>query len=184
MVLRSSIGEPAVDGRQHEQGQEGRGYKSTDHDRGERSLDLGAPALVASAIGMNPKDATIAVMSTGRTLAYNPVPLLLRPQLRHGLTPVERSERIAHSAPSREELELSVRTGRPSFKEQLRQSIRVAAEGEPTLSEFVDRLDEMGVRVVANVQSTGRVSGGHEPSASAVRGFPTVGLRAILFGHK
>jgi hypothetical protein len=49
--------------------------------------------------------------------------------------------------------------GLVSEKEQLKAMIRDAAKGQPTMSEFVRRLQGNGVQVRANIASTGHVSG-------------------------
>jgi hypothetical protein len=78
------------------------------------------------------------------------------------LRPV-RSERLPKSiherAPSRGEDRMKRDRGMESEKEQLKALIREAAAGQPTMREFVRRLEAKGVQVRANIARTGHVSG-------------------------
>jgi len=77
-----------------------------------------------------------------------------------GLRPV-RSERprFDERAPTRAEDRMARDRGLVSEKEQLKALIRDAAKDEPTMSEFVRRLQAKGVQVRANIARTGHVSG-------------------------
>ena len=59
------------------------------------------------------------------------------------------------------EAKFEERTGRddPSTRKELQGIVAQAMKGNPTMSEFVERLESRGVTVKANVQSTGRISG-------------------------
>lgn len=59
------------------------------------------------------------------------------------------------------EAKFEERTGRNdlSTRKELQGIVSEAMKGKPTMSEFVDRLENRGVTVKANVQSTGRLSG-------------------------
>jgi len=70
----------------------------------------------------------------------------------------ERS-RFDERAPTRAEDRMARDRGLVSEKEQLKALIRDAAKDEPTMSEFVRRLQAKGVQVRANIARTGHVSG-------------------------
>ena len=61
--------------------------------------------------------------------------------------------------PSRGELQMMHRTQEPSKKLTLQTLVDVAAQDQPTMSEFVNRLCRVGVGVQCHIQSTGRISG-------------------------
>ena len=61
--------------------------------------------------------------------------------------------------PSRGELQMMHRTKEPSKKLTLQTLVDMAAQDQPTMSEFVDRLRRVGVGVQCHIQSTGRISG-------------------------
>ena len=73
LLARSGVAPvgPAIEHRQHQQGQHGRGQDAADHHRRQRPLHL-APVPVARAIGTKPRDATRAVISTGRRRVMAP----------------------------------------------------------------------------------------------------------------
>lgn len=62
---------------------------------------------------------------------------------------------------SQGEAKFEARTGRDdlSIRKELQGIVADAMKGNPTMSEFVERLESRGVSVKANVQSTGRISG-------------------------
>jgi hypothetical protein len=68
-------------------------------------------------------------------------------------------QRFDERAPTRNEDRMARDRGLVSEKEQLKALIREAAKGQPTMSEFVRRLQGSGVQVRANIASTGHVSG-------------------------
>ena len=67
--------------------------------------------------------------------------------------------RFDERAPTRAEDRMARDRGLVSEKEQLKALIRDAAKDEPTMSEFVRRLQAEGVQVRANIARTGHVSG-------------------------
>jgi hypothetical protein len=77
-----------------------------------------------------------------------------------GLRPVQSERpRFDERAPTRAEDRMARDRGLVSEKEQLKALIRDAAKDEPTMSEFVRRLQAKGVQVRANIARTGHVSG-------------------------
>jgi hypothetical protein len=89
-----------------------------------------------------------------------------------GLRPV-RSERprFDERTPTRAEDRMARDRGLVSEKNQLKALIRDAAKDEPTMSEFVRRLQAKGVQVRANIARTGHVSGiSYRLDRVAVRG--------------
>jgi hypothetical protein len=67
--------------------------------------------------------------------------------------------RFDERAPTRAEDRMARDRGLVSEKEQLKALIRGAAEGRPTMTDFVRRLRAKGVQVRANIARTGHVSG-------------------------
>ena len=77
-----------------------------------------------------------------------------------GLRPVRNERpRFDERAPTRAEDRMARDRGLVSEKEQLKALIREAAKGQPTMGEFVRRLEARGVQVRANIARTGHVSG-------------------------
>jgi hypothetical protein len=76
----------------------------------------------------------------------------------HGLRPVVDRRGSPERSPTRGEDRMVRDRGLPSEKEQLKALIREAAQGRPTMSEFVRRLEGKGVQVRPNIAS-GHVSG-------------------------
>lgn len=73
-------------------------------------------------------------------------------------TPQEARER-GRKAPTKGELQKSLRTGQESLRTRLQDLVQGAAQDRPTFTRFVERLEAAGVEVVPNVASTGYVSG-------------------------
>ena len=80
-----------------------------------------------------------------------------------GLQPVNQPDgkkrKGGAKGPSRGELQMMLRTEKPSKKATLQTLVEAAAQGQPTMSEFVNRLQRDGVGVQCHIQSTGRISG-------------------------
>ncbi len=72
------------------------------------------------------------------------------------VTPSRETER---AAPKRGEIERFNRTGELSTKMRLQGHVDEWLKGRSTASEFVENLNRVGVEVIPNLQSTGRVSG-------------------------
>jgi len=66
---------------------------------------------------------------------------------------------VTRAAPSRGELEVYERTGRMSAKLSLQGHVERALKDGPTATEFIEKLQRVGVETIPNLQSTGRVSG-------------------------
>lgn len=69
------------------------------------------------------------------------------------------SREVTRAAPSRGELEVYERTGRMSAKLSLQGHVERALKDGPTATEFIEKLQRVGVETIPNLQSTGRVSG-------------------------
>lgn len=69
------------------------------------------------------------------------------------------SREVMRAAPSRGEQEVFERTGRMSAKLGLQGHVERALKDGPTATEFIERLQRVGVETIPNLQSTGRVSG-------------------------
>jgi hypothetical protein len=89
-------------------------------------------------------------------------------ELRHGLTRVRQRRAMAGKDPSRaveiaavstRELRRTLRTGVPAPRELLKQQLSAALHGSPSFTQFADRLNAQGVKVMPHVATTGRVSG-------------------------
>ena len=76
----------------------------------------------------------------------------------YGLKQVTPSREVDHRAPSHGELELA-RKGVPSTRLRLQSYIDGATTDHPTMSDFLNRMDEHGVSVIPNQAATGHVSG-------------------------
>jgi len=80
-----------------------------------------------------------------------------------GLQPVNqppgKKSKGGAKGPSRGELQMMIRTEKLSKKAALQTLVDAAAQGQPTMSAFVDRLHRSGVGVQCHIQSTGRISG-------------------------
>jgi len=77
-----------------------------------------------------------------------------------GLRPVRNERpRFDERAPTRGEDRMARDRDLVSEKEELKTLIREAAKGQPTMGEFVRRLEARGVQVRANIARTGHVSG-------------------------
>ena len=78
----------------------------------------------------------------------------------YGLTPVAPSREAERKAPTKGENEYAARTGQPSIKQQLQGLCDAAMQDCPSLSDYVERLEAVGVEVIPTVQLNGaKVSG-------------------------
>ena len=77
----------------------------------------------------------------------------------YGLRSPQMSQEVGRKAPTRDEIAMVERTGQDSLKMTLQGAVDASKAGKPTLTAFKERLEALGVDLVANVQSTGRVSG-------------------------
>lgn len=78
---------------------------------------------------------------------------------RHGLQAVRSSHEATEKPLSKGEIEQAMRTGDEPPRQALQRLVGEAAQGNPTASQFADRLAGAGVEVRANIASTGRMNG-------------------------
>lgn len=77
----------------------------------------------------------------------------------YGLTPVAPSREAQAKAPKTGELHKALRENDPSAKMVLKHAIDQARSNRPTMSEFILRLDVIGVSVIPNIAKTGTITG-------------------------
>lgn len=80
-------------------------------------------------------------------------------EIKYGLQQAEASERSILRAPDKDELEMVQRTGRASRKMVLQEKVNSALLKSRSLKSFITHLEQVGVQVLFNQASTGRVSG-------------------------
>ena len=78
---------------------------------------------------------------------------------KYDLERLQMSREVMRAAPTRGEQEVFDRTGRMSAKLSLQGHVERALRDGPTATEFIEKLQRVGVEVIPNLQSTGRVSG-------------------------
>jgi len=73
---------------------------------------------------------------------------------------IERSNNISQRAPSKNEIEMSIRTGKGSNKMVLQETLKLILQnrGQP-LADFIRRCEAEGISLLFNQASTGRISG-------------------------
>lgn len=69
------------------------------------------------------------------------------------------SREVMRAAPTRGEQEVFERTGKMSAKVSLQGHVERVLREQPTATEFIEKLQRVGVETIPNLQSTGRVSG-------------------------
>jgi hypothetical protein len=73
---------------------------------------------------------------------------------------IERSYNISQRAPSKNEIEMSIRTGKGSNKMVLQETLkRILQNRGQTLTDFIKRCEAEGINLLFNQASTGRISG-------------------------
>ncbi len=72
-----------------------------------------------------------------------------------GLRPVAPSIEAGRAAPTKGEIEHAIRTGQPSARQQLQQLCDACAQGCHSFTEYVERLEAVGVEVIPTVQQGG-----------------------------
>ena len=77
----------------------------------------------------------------------------------YGLEKVRASKEVVRPAPTRAEQEMFERSGRLSVKMRFQGHIERALKSQPTATQFIEEMQRVGIDVIPNVQSTGRVSG-------------------------
>lgn len=78
---------------------------------------------------------------------------------RYGLQATRSSHEASHKALTKGEIEKAVRTQQEPPRQALQRLVSDAAQGNPTASQFADRLAGAGVEVRANIASTGKMNG-------------------------
>lgn len=78
---------------------------------------------------------------------------------KYNLEHVPMSREAIRATPTRAEREVFERTGRMSAKMSLQGHVERALRDQPTATEFIEKLQRIGVQAIPNLQSTGRVSG-------------------------
>ncbi len=78
----------------------------------------------------------------------------------YGLTPVAPSQEAPRKAPTKGEIEAAIRTGQASIKQRLQDLGAAARQDCASLSDYIQRLEAVGVEVIPTVQLAGaKVSG-------------------------
>lgn len=73
---------------------------------------------------------------------------------------IERSNNVSQRAPSKNEIEMSIRTGKGSNKMVLQETLkRILQNRGQTLTDFIKRCEAQGISLLFNQASTGRISG-------------------------
>lgn len=78
---------------------------------------------------------------------------------KYDLKRVKPSRENLRALPTRGERESFERTGRMSAKMRMQGRVELALKDGPTVTEFIDRLEQTGIQTLPNMQTTGRVSG-------------------------
>jgi hypothetical protein len=78
---------------------------------------------------------------------------------KYDLEQVQPSQEKMRALPTRGEREVFNRTGKLSAKISMQGLIENALKDDPTATEFIERLEQVGIHTIPNVQTTGRVCG-------------------------
>lgn len=78
---------------------------------------------------------------------------------KYDLEQVKPSRENLRALPTRGERETFNRTGRLSAKMSMQGRIELALKDAPTVTEFIERLQQQGIETIPNAQTTGRISG-------------------------
>ncbi|EGJ0720200.1 relaxase/mobilization nuclease domain-containing protein, partial [Salmonella enterica] len=97
----------------------------------------------------------------GQHSAFNTIAACERLEVKHGLTITQglKGQKSDVSAPTKAEIEMSLRTGEKPARLVLQASLQAAMTGKPDLETFVERLQAVGIEPRFNVASTGNVAG-------------------------
>ncbi len=110
--------------------------------------------IIVSRIGLD------AGLWHGKWEARRAIDLTQKLEMQHGLTRTPGyMGRAEVAALTKGEIELAVRTEQAPPKKVLQALIKKAAEGQPTVVQFAEKLVMAGVEVRANLASTGRLNG-------------------------
>jgi hypothetical protein len=78
----------------------------------------------------------------------------------YNLKPVEPSSKVQQRAAKKDELEMVIRTGKPSDKMVIQELLRkIVASKKLTLTELIKQGEQVGIHFLFNQASTGRISG-------------------------
>ncbi|WP_028297042.1 relaxase/mobilization nuclease domain-containing protein [Olivibacter sitiensis] len=78
---------------------------------------------------------------------------------KYGLIEVIDSKQSKHKAPTKDEIEMALRTGSPSMKMLLQEKVAAAIESSKDMGDFIGTLRKDGIDLLFNQARTGRVSG-------------------------
>lgn len=97
----------------------------------------------------------------GQHSAFNTIAACERLEVKHSLTITKglQGQKSDVSAPTKNEIELALRTGEKPARLVLQASLQAAMVGKPALGTFVERLQAVGIEPQFNVASTGNVAG-------------------------
>lgn len=97
----------------------------------------------------------------GQHSAFNTIAACERLEVKHSLTITKglQGQKSDVSAPTKNEIELALRTGEKPARLVLQNALQSALVGKPDLSTFIDRLQVVGIEPAFNVASTGNVAG-------------------------
>jgi len=119
-------------------------HKDTDHDH---------VHVIASRIGLD------GSVWHGKWEARKAIDLTQVLEERHGLSRTPGYRQKDGKSLTKGEIEMAVRTGKAPPKKILQELIKTAAQGNPTVVQFAERLVMSGVEVRANLASTGTLNG-------------------------
>lgn len=97
----------------------------------------------------------------GQHSAFNTIAACERLEVKHSLTITKslQGQKSDVSAPTKNEIEMALRTGEKPARLVLQASLQAAMVGKPDLGTFVERLQAVGIEPQFNVASTGNVAG-------------------------
>lgn len=97
----------------------------------------------------------------GQHSAFNTIAACERLEIKHNLTITQglKGQKSDVSAPTKNEIEMALRTGEKPARLVLQASLQAAMTGKPDLETFVERLQAVGIEPRFNVASTGNVAG-------------------------
>ncbi|HDR1999134.1 TPA: relaxase/mobilization nuclease domain-containing protein [Escherichia coli] len=97
----------------------------------------------------------------GQHSAFNTIAACERLEIKHNLTITQglKGQKSEVSAPTKNEIEMALRTGEKPARLVLQASLQAAMTGKPDLETFVERLQAVGIEPRFNVASTGNVAG-------------------------
>jgi hypothetical protein len=75
------------------------------------------------------------------------------------LQQINSSEKAMRRAPTKNEIELALRTGKPSRKMELQEKVGITLKHSKTTDQFIQNLERQNIHPLFNQASTGRVSG-------------------------